>query len=83
MIAIFHRLCLRVKSTQTFVKVLNELLEYGCYVHDAELDKDVMNIMIKYCREKAGRPKSEYIKKAAECLGRQPNSSTWVFSCVM
>ena len=76
MIAIFHRLRFfatsDVKSTGKFVKVLHESLEYGsvmCQLQDAELNNDIMNITTKYCREKAGRPKSEYIKKAAECLG--------------
>lgn len=40
----------------------------------AELDKYVMNITTRFCREQRGRPKSEYIKKAAEC---QPN---WVMN---
>ena len=36
-----------------------------------------MNITTRFCREKRGRPTSEYIKKA---LGRQPNSNTWVMN---
>ena len=84
---IYHRLCFfttsDAKSTRKFVKVLNESLESGsvmCQLQDAELDKHVMNITTRFCREQHAKPKSEYVKKAAECLGKQPKSSVWVMN---
>lgn len=73
------------KSTRKFVKVLNQSLECGsimCQLQDAELDKYVMKITTDFCRrQKAiGRSKTEYVKNAAECLGRQPQSNVWILN---
>ena len=74
-----------VKSTSTFVQALNESLESGalmCQLYNIELSKYLMNLTNAFCREKLlqGVPRLCYMKKAAECLGRQPNSDVWVLN---
>ena len=38
--------------------------------------------MNEFCRKKAALncPRQHYVKKAAKCLGRQPDSSAWVLN---
>ncbi len=58
-----------VKSTTAFVQALNESMESGslmCQLYSAELSKLLMNM--------TNIPKVQYIKKAAVCLGKQPDS---------
>lgn len=74
-----------VKSTATFVQALNESLESGalmCQLYNAELSKYLMNLTNTFCRAQVdeGVPRGRYIKKAAVCLGRQPDSNTWVLN---
>jgi hypothetical protein len=74
-----------VKSTANFVQALNESLESGalmCQLYNAELNKYVMNLTNDFCRKQVenGVPRNYYIKKAAECLGRQPDSKIWVLN---
>lgn len=73
------------KSTTTFVQALNESLESGalmCQLYNAELNKYLMNLTNEFSRKQMelGVPKVCYIKKAAECLGRQPGSRVWVMN---
>lgn len=73
------------KSTTTFIQALNESLESGalmCQLYSAELNKYVMKLTNEFCREQAslGIPFNQYVKKAAECLGRQPRSNIWVLN---
>ena len=74
-----------VKSTTSFVQALNESLESGalmCQLYNGELNKYVMNLTTEFCRRQVQRGvrRNEYIKKAAECLGRQPDSKIWVLN---
>ena len=74
-----------VKSTATFVQALNESLESGalmCQLYSVELNKYIMNLTNTFCREQVeqGMDRVQYIKKAAVCLGRQPDSNVWVLN---
>lgn len=86
---IYIRLCFfttsEAKSTRTFVKVLNESVECGslmCQLFDSELNKYIMNLTTEFRREqkRLGQQKNQYIKTAAICLGKQPDSSIWVLN---
>ncbi len=73
------------KSTTTFVQALNESLESGalmCQLYNGELNKYLMNLTNKFSRNQMelGVPKVRYVKKAAECLGRQSGSRVWVLN---
>lgn len=73
------------KSTAKFIQVLNESLESGalmCQLYNAELNKYIMNLTNNFCRDQVDREvdKVYYIKKAAVCLGLQPDSSVWVLN---
>ncbi len=48
-----------------------------CQLYNAELNKYVMQLTNEFCRNQAGLnvPTTNYVKKAAECLGRQPGSN--------
>ena len=74
-----------VKSTAAFVQALNESLESGalmCQLYNGELSKYLMNLTNTFCRDQIqrGTPRVEYIKQAAQCLGRQPGSNVWVLN---
>ena len=73
------------KSTTTFVQALNESFESGaqmCQLYSAELNKYIMNLTNNFCWKQLelGVPKVKYVKKGAECLGRQPGSNMWVLN---
>ncbi len=73
------------KSTTTFIQALNESLESGalmCQLYNAELSKYLMSLTNEFCRNQMnlGVPRVRYIKKAAECLGRQSGSRVWVMN---
>ena len=73
------------KSTSNFVQALNESLESGalmCQLYNAELNKYVMKLINDFGRKQIqnGVPRLQYVKKAAECLGRQPGSKIWVLN---
>jgi hypothetical protein len=52
-----------------------------CQLADSELNKYIMNMTTAFCRAKRNTvEKHEYVKTAAECLGRQPDSKVWVMS---
>ena len=73
------------KSTTTFIQALNESLESGalmCQLYNAELSKYIMNLTNAFCRKQIelGVPKVKYVKQAAECLGKQPDSCVWVMN---
>ena len=74
-----------VKSTTAFVQALNESMESGslmCQLYSAELSKLLMNMTNSFCREQLRQeiPKVQYIKKAAFCLRKQPDSDIWVLN---
>ena len=84
-----HRECFftmkDVKSTAAFVQALNESLESGalmCQLYNGELSKYLMNLTNTFCRDQIqrGTPRVEYMKQAAQCLGRQPGSNVWVLN---
>ncbi len=74
-----------VKSTAAFVQALNESLESGslmCQLYSAELSKLLINMTNSFCREQLRQqiPRIQYMKKAAVCLGKQPDSDIWVLN---
>ena len=71
------------KSTKKFLSVLNESCSGAlmCQLADSELNKHIMNMTTAFCRAKQSTvQKYEYVKTAAECLGRQPDSKVWVMA---
>ena len=69
-----------LRAQQHLFKSMSESGSLMCQVYSTELSKNLMYLTNSYCREQVRQqiPKVRYIKKAAICLGREPDSDIWV-----